>query len=265
MRRARRSRKARHRKARFDNRRRPEGWLAPSVRKKIDTHLKVIADLHKILPIVKVIIETSAFDTQKLKADLKDLARPKGEEYQQGEMTGFWNARKYALFRDGHRCQHYKGKSKDPVLEVHHIESRRTGGDAPNNLITLCKTCHDAYHKGKIELDVKRCASFRDAAFMGIMRWAVYGVLKEEHPDVSMTFGYKTKNARIENGLEKSHIVDARCISGNPLAAPAEYIFVQKKVRRHNRQMHRRTIGKGAIVRETRRCTPSSVSDCSTR
>ena len=99
----------------------------------------------------------------------------------------------------------------------------------------------------------KRCASFRDAAFMGIMRWAVYGVLKEEHPDVSMTFGYKTKNARIENGLEKSHIVDARCISGNPLAAPAEYIFVQKKVRRHNRQMHRRTIGKGAIVRETRR------------
>lgn len=153
MRRARRSRKTRHRKARFDNRRRPEGWLAPSVRKKIDTPLKVIADLHKILPIAKVIIETSAFDTQKLKADLKDLARPKGEEYQQGEMTGFWNARKYALFRDGHRCQHYKGKSKDPVLEVHHIESRRTGGDAPNNLITLCKTCHDAYHKGKIELD----------------------------------------------------------------------------------------------------------------
>ena len=25
---------------------------------------------------------------------------------------------------------------------VHHIESRKTGGNAPNNLITLCETCH---------------------------------------------------------------------------------------------------------------------------
>ena len=50
----------------------------------------------------------------------------------------FWNVREYVLFRDGHQCQCCKGKSKDPILNVHHIESRMTGGNAPNNLITLC-------------------------------------------------------------------------------------------------------------------------------
>lgn len=38
-RRSRRSRKTRYRKPRFNNRPRPEGWVAPSIRHKIDTHL----------------------------------------------------------------------------------------------------------------------------------------------------------------------------------------------------------------------------------
>ena len=42
LRSARRNRKTRYRKARFDNRKKDEGWLAPSVRHKIGTHLAVI-------------------------------------------------------------------------------------------------------------------------------------------------------------------------------------------------------------------------------
>ena len=60
-----------------------------------------------------------------------------------------------------------------------------------------------------------------------------------------MTYGYITKNTRIRSGLEKSHIVDARCISGNPLAEPLNEYFYMKKVRRHNRQIHKLTILKG--------------------
>src|SRR5438132_11946680 len=40
FRRARRNRKTRYRKAPFLNRRKPEGWLAPSVQHKVDAHLK---------------------------------------------------------------------------------------------------------------------------------------------------------------------------------------------------------------------------------
>lgn len=241
-RRTRRNRKTRYRKARFNNRVKPKGWLAPSILNKINTHIKVVDDIYKILPIKNIIVETASFDIQKIKNP-----EIQGIEYQQGEQLDFWNVREYVLFRDNHTCQCCKGKSKDKILNVHHIESRKTGGDAPNNLITLCEYCHKQHHLGNIKLPntIKRGASFKDAAFMGIMRWAFYEQLKTVYPYVRMTFGYITKNTRIANNLPKEHYVDARCISKNPLAKPLGYYYLQKKVKCHNRQIHKMTIGKG--------------------
>lgn len=245
MRKARRNRKTRYRKARFDNRRKGDGWLAPSIREKIDTHLAVISNVHKILPIKKITVEVASFDIQKIKNP-----EIQGTEYQQGEQLDFWNVREYILWRDAHRCQCCKGKSKDKVLNVHHIESRKIGGDAPNNLITLCEYCHTQYHKGNIQLpkSIKRGASFKDAAFMGIMRWAFYNKLKEIYPNVHMTYGYITKNKRIGHSLPKEHYIDARCISDYPEAThpwDKTVVYYQKKVRCHNRQIHKMSILKG--------------------
>lgn len=241
QRRTRRSR-LRYRKARFNNRvsSKRKGWLAPSVENKIQTHLTVVEKIHKFLPITNIVVETASFDIQKI-----NNPSIYGSEYQQGEQLDFFNMREYVLFRDNHTCQHCKGKSKDKVLNVHHIESRKAGGDSPNNLITLCETCHKAYHRGEFELNVKRGKSFRDAAFMGIMRWSFYDRLKNIYPNVSMTFGYITKNTRITNNLPKDHYVDARCISGNPVAKPLGYYFYQKKVRCQNRQIHKANFLKG--------------------
>ena len=236
--------KLRYREPRFNNRAhsKNKGWLAPSIENKINTHLKVVSDVHKILPITKVIVETASFDIQKI-----NNPEIVSYEYQQGEQLGFWNVREYVLWRDNHTCQYCKGKSKDKVLNVHHIESRKTGGNAPNNLITLCETCHEKHHKGEIQVKIKRGSSFKDADFMGIMRWTFYERLKEIYSNVSMTYGYITKNTRIENSLPKEHYVDARCISKNPLAEPLGYYFYQKKVRCHNRQIHKANILKGGI------------------
>lgn len=243
-RRARRNRKTRYRKPRFNNRKRGDEWLAPSVQNKVDTHLAVVKKVHEILPITKIIVETASFDIQKIKNPTIS-----GTEYQKGEQLDFWNVREYVLFRDGHICQCCKGKSKDKILNVHHIESRKTSGNAPNNLITLCKTCHSGYHAGTIMLpkSIRRGMSFKDAAFMGIMRWAFYNRLKKIYPNVNLTFGYITKDTRIKNGLPKEHYIDARCISGNPLAKSDGIVYFQKKVRCHNRQIHKNTILKGGI------------------
>jgi N6-L-threonylcarbamoyladenine synthase len=177
-----------------------------------------------------------------------------GTDYQEGEQKGFWNTRAYVLHRDGHKCQCCKGKSKDSILEVHHIESRKTGGNAPNNLVTLCETCHNDYHKGLITLpsSIKRGNSYKDATFMGIMRFNFYNKVKEIYEplgvNISLTYGYKTKNTRILNKLPKAHFIDARCISGNPCALGKDktyYLF--KKVRCHNRQIHKCKILKNGI------------------
>ncbi len=243
-RRARRNRKTRYRKPRFSNRRRKDGWLSPSVQNKVDTHLTAVRKVHEILPVSKIIVEVASFDIQKIKNPAIS-----GADYQKGEQMGFWNVREYVLFRDGHECQCCHGRSKDMILNVHHIESRKTGGDAPNNLITLCESCHTGYHKGTVKLPkpIHRGMSFRDACFMGIMRWAFYNKLKELYSNVSLTYGYITKTIRIENDLPKGHCIDARCISGNPLASSDGTVYYQKKVRDHNRQIHKNTILKGGI------------------
>ena len=245
LRRRRRGKKTRYRPNRFSNRKNiTAGWLSPSTRNKIDAHLKVVDNISKILPLTKIIVETASFDVQKIKNP--DIS---GVEYQQGEQFNFRNVREYILFRDGHECQHCHGKSRDPILNVHHIESRKTGGDAPNNLITLCATCHAAYHDGKIKIRIKRGESFKDAAFMGIMRWALFDRLKEIYADIEVqnTFGYITKNTRIALGLEKAHHIDAYCIAGNLDAVRLGYCWYQRQMRKHNRQIHKLKFLKGGM------------------
>ena len=154
----------------------------------------MIRKVDEILPISKTVVEGASFDIQKMKNPTRS-----GSEDQQGELLNFWNVREDVLFRDGHTCQCCKGKSKDKILNIHHIESRHTGGNAPNNLITLCESCHTSYHKGTLKLPktIRRGMSFKDTTFMGIMRWAFYKRLKEIYPNVSLTYGYITKNPRI--------------------------------------------------------------------
>ena len=251
-RRSRRNRKTRYRAPRFSNRvhGKSKGWLAPSVENKCQSHIAVVGKVVKMLPVSHITVELASFDTQKLKADMENLKRPQTTDYQRGEQLGFWNCREYVLFRDNHECQCCHGKSKDKILNVHHIESRKTGGNAPNNLITLCETCHKAYHAGKITLpkDIKRKASYKDAAFMGIIRWAVYNKLKKMYPDkISITYGYITKNTRIANNLPKEHRVDALCIAGHPKAERDSVYYFSRKIRCHNRQIYKAQTLKGGI------------------
>ncbi|MDR1536739.1 MAG: hypothetical protein LBU32_01865 [Clostridiales bacterium] len=67
--------------------------------------------------------------------------------------------RECVLFRDGHKCPGRKN-CKNPILNVHHIETRKIGEGAPNSPAALCEDCRSGY---------------RDAAFMGIgmpLSWA---------------------------------------------------------------------------------------------
>lgn len=110
--------------------------------------------------------------------------------------------------------------------------------------------------------DICRGPSYRDAAFMGIMRWALYDELKDRYSNVDMTFGYITKCVRIQNHLKKTHYIDARCITGNPLAKPLGVYYNQLKVRCHNRKIHKDKISCGGKRRRNQ--TPYNVFGFST-
>lgn len=259
FRRARRNRKTRYRKPRFNNRVhiKHKGWLAPSVEVKIQEHITAIQRVCNLLPVTKVVVETAEFDLQRLKAIAEGKPVPQGEDYQKGEMLGSYNVRQYVLWRDAYTCQ-CCGKYGDGIkLHVHHKESRKIGGNAPDNLITLCDSCHKKVHEGKVALSsVKKRGrkSTRDAAFMGIMRKTLMERLRKELAiPVYETRGYITKYTRVEQlHLPKSHINDALAIAVGPKSSCVAIVrtdrqYTIKPVRHHNRQLHKATTLKGGI------------------
>jgi hypothetical protein len=66
FRRTRRSRKTRYRPKRFANRRRPTGWLAPSLRSKAEATVKAVHLVASLVPARQVNVAIGSFDTQKL-------------------------------------------------------------------------------------------------------------------------------------------------------------------------------------------------------
>ena len=129
----------RYRKPRFDNRRRSDGWLTPTMEAKVRAHENVIDDVCTILPVSRIVIETASFDIQKITDE--DI---EGRRYQEGEQLGYENVKAYVKARDNFTCWNCGSHEH---LEVHHIVQRKDGGsDRPANLITLCEKCHCIRH-----------------------------------------------------------------------------------------------------------------------
>lgn len=235
----------RYRKPRWNNRTKskPKGWLALSLQHKLDSHIKFVGSLYKILPISKTVIEVANFDIQKIKnPDIQ------GEEYQQGEQLGFYNLREYILHRDNHKCQNTncKNNSKEKILELHHIQYQSEGGsDRECNLITLCTKCHTStnHKKGKLlwnwMIEKKKVRGFKDATFMSTVRWYLVNKLKERRENISITYGYITKNHRIRNGIKKSHCNDAFAITKGVNQVRSKVIYNVQQVRRNNRSLEK--------------------------
>lgn len=205
-RRTRRGRKTRYRECRFDNRSasRRKGRFAPSLKSKLESHLREKNFVEKILPVTHWKVELASFDIHK-------ITNPNvaGKGYQNGNQKDYYNIKAYVLARDNYTCQHCKGKSKDKKLHCHHtIWRSKKGTDTSSNLICLCETCHDALHKGEFELSNTKSKT-KHATEVGIIK----SQLKKCGWKFLETFGYETKYKR-EQCLEfpKTHANDAVAI-----------------------------------------------------
>ncbi len=81
MRHARRFRKTRRRPKRFANRKKPEGWLPPSIKAKVDMRITFLQQLFSIYPISIASVENVKIDGNKLKGQ-------KGRKYWSWVMVG---------------------------------------------------------------------------------------------------------------------------------------------------------------------------------
>jgi 5-methylcytosine-specific restriction endonuclease McrA len=222
-RRTRRSRKLRHRKARF-NRSKAQGWLPPTIRQKKDSIVRVVRDLQRILPIGKAVVEQGMFDTASLAAGQQLV----GKAYQIADYEGR-NFREKVLWRDGYECQHCGSSDR---LQAHHIQHQAHGGtNTPHNGITLCEPCHQALHEGLWILD-KKPKQFQYPAHLQIGKWYLHDALINLGLHVKVCLGWMTRDWRKALNLEKSHIHDAIamvCQVQVPQICCARYLIIPKR------------------------------------
>ena len=193
-----------------------KGKLSPTATHCLENHKNIFDKTFKVLPITNVIIEYAKFD-------IHALTNPKvnGIDYQKGALYQIGNHKAYALQRDNYTCQLCKKKKKEEKLEVHHIDYKSNGGeDHYCNFVTLHKECHNKVHNNKNveqklfkiikKLKIKEGKiSTRGATILNTVMSRFYEYCVEKCNDVSITFGYITKERRYELDIEKSHNNDA--------------------------------------------------------
>lgn len=249
LRRNRRNRKTRYRPSKWSNRThsKKEWWLPPTTNHRMNAHLRRVEFIKSILPIKYVCVELAEFDTQKM--ENPDIF---SREYQNGEQKGFDTVKDYIRSRDHYTCQCCHGDTGDKRLEVHHIQWRSHGGtNSPDNLVLLCKTCHDNVHSYRISLDDKITEQIRKQNLkytsVSTMNKQYIEKLKEifGSENVKVTYGYITACNRKKHNIGKSHVDDAFVIAGNFNAERLDYHFLTIQVRRHNRLLHVQQYSKG--------------------
>lgn len=227
IRRNRRNRKTRYRPARFLNRTKPKGWLAPSIKSRADNVVNFIKKYKKLLNINKVMIENVSFDVAQMTSNTKLC----GSGYQQGLLYQK-ELRNFIFSRSGGKCVYCGAKA----TEIDHVIPKAKGGtNSSYNLVASCRACNKKKSNktlkefGKImnkdysHLKPKRLP--KDAAIVQIAR---NYMVKEITKLVSNTTTYDawlTKYNRDSLGLPKQHYYDALSV-GNV----ANYKFLTDKI-----------------------------------
>ena len=239
-RRARRNR-LRYRKPRFNNRKKPNGWLPPSLQHMMEVHLYWLQKICQYIPVKRIVLKMGQFDTQVLKAVAEGRPLPEGVDYQRGERYGIDTLREAVFTRDQYTCQCCGRSIKDgAILHAHHIRYRSMGGsNAMGNLATVCEKCHTPKnHKpgGRLYCWKPKMPFFKGATCMTSVRWILYGQVKAlfSDRDILITYGAETKRNRLNRNLEKTHVNDAYSMGSYRPKHRGKPVYLKKK-RRNNR------------------------------
>lgn len=237
-RRTRRNRK-RYRKPRFDNRKREKGWLAPSIRHKVEAQLLLLSKILAVCPVTSMWMEMGKFDTQLLKAVLRGEKPPEGVEYQRGERYRIETLREAVFTRDHHTCVFCGRGIKDhAILHVHHVGYwKKDRSNRLANLATCCEQCHTpANHQpgGILYGKEPKLKSLAPATYMSMIRWQMLAMVKKKNDNVHIIYGARTKTERKKRHLKKTHINDAYCIGEFRPKHRTPDVYIEKK-RRNDR------------------------------
>lgn len=211
VRRSRRQRKTRYRPRRFANRRRPAGWLPPSLRSRVLHLLTWVSRLRHWSPVGLLSQELSRFDTQAM----QDPAIA-GVHYQQGSLAGY-EVRAFLLEKWQRRCAYCQQPSTRLQVE-HLIPKSRGGSDRISNLVLACEGCNrkkgnrTADEFGFSHLLAQAKTPLAGAAVMNACRWTLYRALQDTGLPLEVGTGGRTNYNRVSRQFPKTHWIDAAVV-----------------------------------------------------
>ena len=227
-RKSRRQRKTRYRPARFLNRTKPQGWIAPSVKSRTDNVINFIKKYKKLLNINKVMIENVSFDTAQMTSDVNLV----GTAYQQGPLYQK-ELRSFIFSRSDGKCV-YCGAV---ATEIDHVIPRSSGGtNSVYNLAASCRTCNQMKSNltlkdfGKLvgkdfsHLKPKKLPKY--AAIVQSARNYMVREITKLISDTTLHDAWLTKYNRDSLGLPKQHYYDALSVG----EVPTKFNFFTDKV-----------------------------------
>ena len=230
----------RNSKARFNNRKRPDGWLTPTANQLLQTHVNLIKKLQEILPITDIVIEINRFDFAKM-----ENPNIQNWEYQKGRLFGYKSVQDALYHEQDGKCL-LCGKD---IEHYHHLIPRtKNGSNSINNQVGLCNKCHTEVHKNPIKaqlLATKKQGLLKKYGALSVVNQIMPQLLKQMSDllPTYVTTGYETKKTRELYDLPKDHYIDAWCIAISVLHEDVEQpdftgsIHNIRQYRRHNRQM----------------------------
>ena len=227
-RKSRRQRKTRYRPARFLNRTKPEGWIAPSVKSRADNVINFIKKYKKLINIDKVMIENVSFDTAQMTSNTKLW----GNNYQQGNLYQ-QKLRSFIFNRSNGKCVYCGAKA----TEIDHVIPKSSGGtNSTYNLVASCRACNQMKSNktlkefGKLmgknysHLESKKLP--KDAAIVQSSRNYMVKEITKLVANITTYDAWLTKYNRDQLGLPKQHYYDALSVG----EVPASFNFLTDKI-----------------------------------
>ncbi len=231
----------RNKEARFNNRKRPAGWLTPTANHLLLTHVNLVKKLQKYLPITDVVLEVNRFAFMAL-----DNPNVQRWQYQRGPLYGKGSVKEavYAA-QDGHCLFCEKG-----IDHYHHVvPHRKNGNETLENQVGLCEEHHRLVHteaEWAKKLATKKAGMNKKYHALSVLNQIIPRLseaLVELFPQHSfVTTGHDTAAFREDHGIPKDHYLDAYCIAcsvipdTSKVAVPAVAPYDIRQFRRHDRQ-----------------------------
>jgi len=219
-RRSRRQRHTRYRRARFANRHKSAGWLAPSLLSRVFHLLTWVKRLQRWCPV-------SAISQEMVRFDLALLQNPEiqGQEYQQGTLFQV-EVKTYLLTKWQHQCAYCQASATR--LEIDHVRPRSRGGsNRVSNLVIACRACNEAkadlpietFLASRPELLARIQAQLKtplvDAAAVNSTRLRLYEELQALDLPVETGTGGRTRWNRNRMALPKAPWIDAAVVGAS--------------------------------------------------